>query len=254
MAIISANPNATWLIRIGDASLILGHRLSEWSSRAPTLEEDIALSNLALDLIGQTRALYQRACVIEGGAVDEDMLAYRRVEHEFRNPLLVEQPNGNFADTMVRHLLYAAFALPLFENLRQSNDAEVAGIATRSARELTYHVRHAGEWVIRLGDGTRESHTKTRSAIEELWPYVPELFEADPLDVQVAANGFGVDPSTLRADFDATIDRVLVAATLSRPREMRGQRGGRRGVHSEHLGHMLATMQQLQRTYPDAVW
>lgn len=249
-----ANTNAAWLIRLGDASLVLGHRLSEWSSRAPTLEEDIALSNLALDLIGQTRALYGRACVMEGGARDEDTLAYRRSEYEFRNPLLVEQPNGNFADTMVRHLIFSAYALPLFEALRHSNDAEVAGIATRSARELTYHMRHAGEWVIRLGDGTAESHAKTRDALDELWSYVPELFAADDLDRQVAANGLGVDPSTLRPAFDATIDQVLTRATLQRPREVYGQRGGKLGVHSEHLGLMLATMQHLQRAYPDAVW
>jgi ring-1,2-phenylacetyl-CoA epoxidase subunit PaaC len=249
-----AHQNAAWLIRLGDASLVLGHRLSEWSSRAPTLEEDIALSNLALDLIGQTRALYGRACILEGGARDEDMLAYRRAEHEFRNPLLVEQPNGNFAGTMVRHLIFSAYALPLFEALRQSTDAEVAGIATRSSRELTYHVRHASEWVIRLGDGTAESHAKTRDALAELWPYVPELFDADDLDRQVAASGFGVDPSTLRGSFDVTIGHVLERATLKRPREVHGQRGGRQGVHSEHLGHMLATMQHLQRAYPDAVW
>jgi ring-1,2-phenylacetyl-CoA epoxidase subunit PaaC len=246
--------NAAWLIRLGDTSLVLGHRLSEWSSRGPTLEEDIALSNLALDLIGQTRALYGHACILEGGTRDEDQLAYRRAEHEFRNPLLVEQPNGNFADTMVRHLIFSAYALPLFEALRQSTDQDLAGIATRSARELTYHVRHASEWVIRLGDGTPESHAKTRDALAELWPYVPELFEADDLDRQVADRGFGVDLPTLRAAFVATLDPVLERATLKRPRDVFGQRGGKQGRHSEHLGHMLATMQHLQRAYPDAVW
>jgi ring-1,2-phenylacetyl-CoA epoxidase subunit PaaC len=253
-----AKPTAQWLIRLGDTSLILGHRLSEWSSRAPTLEEDIALSNLALDLIGQTRALYGRACEIESAAgsarIDEDRLAYRRTEPEFRNPLLVEQPNGNFADTMVRHLFFAASALPLYEALRQSTDAEVAGIATRSARELTYHVRHAAEWVIRLGDGTAESQAKTQAAVDELWYYVPELFEADDLDRAAAASGFGADPSAFRSAFDATIDAVLARATLTRPRAVHGQRGGKQGRHSEHLGHLLATMQHLSRTYPDAVW
>jgi ring-1,2-phenylacetyl-CoA epoxidase subunit PaaC len=250
----TSDHNAAWLIRLGDTSLVLGHRLSEWSSRGPTLEEDIALSNLALDLIGQTRALYAHACILDGGSGDEDRLAYRRAEHEFRNPLLVEQPNGNFADTIVRHLIYSAYALPLFEALRQSTDQEVAGIATRSARELTYHVRHASEWVIRLGDGTPESHAKTSTALAELWPYVPELFDADDLDRHVATSGFGVDPSTLRAAFDATIDPVLARAALKRPCEVYGQRGGKQGRHSEHLGHMLATMQHLQRAYPDAVW
>ena len=250
----SSNPRSAWLIRVGDGALILGHRLSEWSSRAPTLEEDIALSNLALDLIGQTRALYTRACEIEGGPRDENTLAYRRSEREFRNPLLVEQPNGNFADTMARHLLYAAFALPFYEKLRGSNDSEVAGIATRSAREMAYHVRHAGEWIIRLGDGAAESHAKAQAAFDELWSYVPELFEADALDREMAASGFGVDPSTMREAFDATLAQVLREATLKRPPESFGLRGGRAGRHSEHIGHLLAQMQSLQRAYPDARW
>ena len=254
MSNISNDARAAWLIRLGDSALILGHRLSEWSSRAPTLEEDIALSNLALDLIGQTRALYGRACEIEGGARDEDALAYRRAECEFRNPLLVEQPNGNFADTMARHLLYAAFALPLYEKLCDSNDAEVAGIAARSAREMTYHLRHASEWVIRLGDGTPESHDKAQAAFDELWAYVPELFDADDLNREMAASGFGVDPSTLRGAFDATIAAVLVEATLKRPPDTHGLRGGRNGAHSEHIGHLLAQMQSLARAYPDARW
>ena len=254
MSETSHDARAAWLIRLGDGALILGHRLSEWSSRAPTLEEDIALSNLALDLIGQTRALYGRACEIEGGARDEDGLAYRRAEQEFRNPLLVEQPNGNFADTMARHLLYVAFALPLYEKLRDSNDAEVAGIAARSAREMAYHLRHASEWVIRLGDGTAESHAKTQAAFDELWAYVPELFDADDLDRDMAANGFGVDPSTLRGAFDATVAAVLSQATLTRPPDTHGLRGGRTGAHSEHIGHLLAQMQSLSRAYPDARW
>ena len=254
MSDISNDARAAWIIRLGDAALILGHRLSEWSSRAPTLEEDIALGNLALDLIGQTRALYGRACEIEGGARDEDALAYRRAEREFRNPLLVEQPNGNFADTMARHLLYAAFALPLYERLRESNDAELAGIGARSAREMAYHLRHASEWIVRLGDGTPESHAKAQAAIDELWAYVPELFSADDLDRAVAASGFGVDPSTLRGAFDATLDAVLSEATLRRPPDTHGLHGGRNGAHSEHIGHLLAQMQSLHRAHPDARW
>lgn len=250
----STDPRAAWLIRLGDAALILGHRMSEWSSRAPTLEEDIALSNLALDLIGQTRALYGRACEIEGGVRDENALAYRRAEREFRNPLLVEQPNGNFADTMARHLLYAAFALPLYQRLSQSNDAEVAGIAVRSAREMAYHLRHASEWIVRLGDGTPDSRAKAQAAIDDLWLYVPELFEADDLDREMAACGFGVDPSTLRGAFDAALAPVLSEATLMAPAEGYGVRGGRKGTHSEHIGHLLAQMQFLQRAYPDARW
>ncbi len=248
------DPRAAWLARIGDATLVLGHRMSEWLSRAPTLEEDIAMANLSLDLIGQTRAFYARACELEGGGRDETMLAYRRAEQDYRNPLIVEQPNGNFADTTARHLLFSAYALPLYERLAGSNDVETAGIATRSARETAYHLRHAGEWMIRLGDGTHDSHDKAQAALDDLWPYIPELFEADELDRAVAASGFGVDPSTLRADFEAAIDDVLVRATLKRPLDRRGQRGGKRGLHSEHLGHILATLQFLQRAYPDARW
>lgn len=250
----SSDPRAAWLIRLGDATLILGHRLSEWLSRAPTLEEDIALANLSLDLIGQTRAFYTRACELEGGVRDETVLAYRRAEPDFRNPLIVEQPNGNFADTMLRHLIFSAYAAPLYQKLAGSNDAETAGIATRSAREMAYHLRHVGEWTIRLGDGTAESHDKAQAALDDLWPYAPELFEADDLDREAAASGFGVDPSTLRDDFDAAIDNVLARACLTRPPEHHGQRGGKSGLHSEFLGHILAEMQALQRRYPDARW
>jgi ring-1,2-phenylacetyl-CoA epoxidase subunit PaaC len=250
----SPDPRAAWLMRLGDAALILGHRLGEWLSRAPTLEEDIALANLGLDLIGQTRALYARACELEGGSRDENMLAYRRAEQDYRHPLIVEQPNGNFADTMARHLIFSAYALPLYERLSASNDGETAGIAARSARETAYHLRHAGEWMIRLGDGTAESHAKAQAALDDLWPYVGELFEADDLDREVAAAGFGVDPSTLREDFDVAIGDILGRAALTKPAERHGQRGGKRGLHSECLGHILAQMQFLQRAYPDARW
>lgn len=251
---ISSDPRAEYLIRLGDNALVLGHRLSEWSSRAPLLEEDIALSNLALDLIGQARAFYQHACVIEGGTRDEDTLAYRRAEHEFRNVLLVEQPNGNFADTMARHVLFAAFAAPFYEALASSNDETVAGIATRSAKEMAYHLRHAGEWLIRLGDGTAESHGKAQAAVEDASPYVAELFETDAIDAAMIAAGFGVDPASVHAAFEATLARILEQATLEVPSPVPGQSGGRRGVHTEHLGHLLADLQYLQRAYPDARW
>ena len=254
MTSASPDPRAAWLMRLGDATLILGHRMTEWLSRAPTLEEDIALANLGLDLIGQTRAFYARACELEGGTREESDLAFRRAEPDYRNPLLVEQPNGNFADTMARHLLFAAYATALYERLAASTDPETAAIAARSAREMAYHLRHAGEWTIRLGDGTEDSHAKAQAAIDDLWPYVSELFEPDALDLEVAASGFGVDPSTLRGDFDAAIDEVLLRATLKRPVERHGQRGGKSGRHSEHLGHMLAELQALQRAYPDARW
>jgi ring-1,2-phenylacetyl-CoA epoxidase subunit PaaC len=189
MNLPSSDPRAAWLMRLGDAALILGHRLSEWLARAPTLEEDIALANLSLDLIGQARASYARACELEGGSRDEDALAFRRAEPDYRNPLIVEQPNGNFADTMARQLIFSAYAAPLYEKLSGSSDAETAGIATRAAREMAYHLRHSGEWMIRLGDGTAESRAKAQSALDELWPLAPELFEADDLDLKVADPG-----------------------------------------------------------------
>ena len=204
--------------------------------------------------IGQARAFYARACELEGGSRDEDALAYRRAEPDYRNPLIVEQPNGNFADTMARQLIFSAYAAPLYEKLSGSSDAETAGIATRAAREMAYHLRHSGEWMIRLGDGTAESHAKAQSALDELWPLAPELFEADDLDREVAASGFGVDPSTLRGEFDAAIDDILARATLMKPASRAGLGGGKRGVHSEWLGHILAQMQFLQRAYPDARW
>lgn len=250
----NSDKSSDWLVRLGDATLILGHRLSEWLSRAPTLEEDIALANLSLDLIGQTRAFYTRACELDESLGDENLLAYRRAGPDYRNPLLVEQPNGNFADTMARHLIFSAYAAPLYEKLAASKDRETAGIATRSSREMTYHLRHTGEWIIRLGGGTAESHERAQAALDDLWPYAAELFEADDLDRDVAASGFGVDPSTLRDDFDKTIDAILARATLRAPAAHRGQRGGKRGEHSEHFGHILAQMQFLQRAYPDARW
>lgn len=251
---IPAEPRAAWLVRLGDAALVLGHRLSEWSSRAPMLEEDIALSNLALDLIGQARAFYQHASSLEGLGRDEDQLAYLRPDPAFRNPLLVEQPNGNFADTMARQFLFAAFATPFYEALAGSSDAEVAGIAVRSAREMAYHRRHAGAWLIRLGDGTQESHEKAQAALDALWPYVDELFETDTLDRQVMSSGFGADPAAARPAFEAALDAILAEATLARPAPVPAQHGGRGGRHSEHLSRLLAEMQVLPRAHPGASW
>jgi ring-1,2-phenylacetyl-CoA epoxidase subunit PaaC len=253
-ALPSADPRAAWLIRLGDAALVLGHRLSEWCARAPTLEEDIAMANLALDLVGQARAFYGRACEIEGAGRTEDDLAYRRDEHAFRNPLLVEQPNGNFADTIVRQLLFAAFATPFYEALSASSDEEVGGIAARAANEMRYHRRHAASWLVRLGDGTAESHDKAQAAIDALLPYADELFEADDLDREIAASGFGVSPEVAQTDFDAVLAEVVREATLRLPQPGPGQRGGRTGRHSEHLGRMLAEMQSLARAHPGAQW
>jgi len=215
------------LLALADDALILGHRLSEWTGHAPLLEEEMALGNIALDLIGTARGLYQRAG-------DEDRLAYHRDAPEFRNLLLVEQPNGDFAQTIVRQFLYSAFAAPFWQG------AEPADIAAEAARQSAYHLRHAGEWLVRLGDGTEESHRRAQAALDGLWMYTGEMFEDRP--------------APLRAQWDETVDRTLARAALARPQSTYMQSGGRRGRHSEHLGYILAEMQFLQRAYPGATW
>jgi ring-1,2-phenylacetyl-CoA epoxidase subunit PaaC len=244
----------TYVLSLADDALVLGHRLSEWSNRAPMLEEDIALSNLALDLIGQARLFYQYAGEIEGRGRDEDALAYLRDEHAYANILLVEQPNGDFAATMVRQLLYAAFAHPYLEALQRSKDKRLAEIAGKAVKEMAYHVRHAAEWVIRLGDGTEESWARTAAALEELWMYTGELFEMDAGERNLAEAGIAVDRGRIEPAWSATIDRVLGEATLRRPADRWMQKGGRAGRHTEHLGHLLAEMQVLHRAHPGVVW
>jgi ring-1,2-phenylacetyl-CoA epoxidase subunit PaaC len=247
-------PLFEYALRLADDALILGHRLSEWSSKAPTLEEDIALSNLALDLIGQARLFYTYAGEVEGQGRDEDRLAYLRDAPDFRNLLLVERPNGDFAETMVRHLAYAAFVHPYFEALARSRDARLAEIAAKAVKEMAYHVRHAGEWVIRLGDGTEESRRRTLEALDVVWPFTGELFAMDADERALVAAGIAIDREALRPRWQATLDRVLGEAGLTRPRDGWMQSGGRAGRHTEHLGHLLAELQFLQRAYPGATW
>jgi ring-1,2-phenylacetyl-CoA epoxidase subunit PaaC len=247
-------PLFTYTLRLADTALILGHRLSEWVGHAPILEEDLAFGNMGLDLIGQARSLYTYAGEIEGRGCDEDALAYLRDAPAYRNLLLVEQPNGDFAATMIRQLLYSAFAHPYFEALSKSKDERLAAIAAKAVKEMAYHVRHASEWTIRLGDGTDESHRRAQAALEELWPYTGEMFEADQVERALIERGIAVDPAMLRAIWDRTIDEVLEEATLTRPRDGYMQSGGRSGRHSEHLGFILADLQYLQRTYPGATW
>lgn len=244
----------TYTLRLADNALVLGHRLSEWCGHAPVLEEDLALGNLGLDLIGQARALYTYAGKIEGRGRDEDALAYLRDAREYRNILLVEQPNGDFAATMVRQLIYAAFAHPYFEALAGSRDVTLAAIAAKSAKELAYHVRHSAEWVIRLGDGTAESHRRAQEALDELWPYAGEMFEADDVERELIAAGVAVEPQAIRPAWQRTVDDVIDEATLTQPRAGWMQTGGRTGRHSEHLGHILSELQFLQRAYPGATW
>jgi ring-1,2-phenylacetyl-CoA epoxidase subunit PaaC len=251
---MTESPLFAYTLRLADNALILGHRLSEWCGHAPVLEEDLALPNMALDLIGQARALYAYAGEVEGKGRGEDALAYLRDAGDFRNVLLVEQPNGDFAVTIVRQLLYAAYAHPYFDALARSRDATLAAIAAKAVKEMAYHVRHCGEWTVRVGDGTYESHARAQAALDELWPFTGELFEVDAIERALAEAGVAVDSSALRPDWDRTIDDVLAQATLTRPRDGWMQSGGRAGRHSEHLGHVLAELQFLQRAYPGAAW
>lgn len=250
-----ANPLFEYLLRLGDDRLVLGHRLSEWCGHGPILEEDIALSNMALDLVGHATSLLALAGAVEGQGRDEDALAFFRDGTAYRNALLVEQPNGDFAVTMVRQFLFDAHSVLLWDQLSRASHPELAAIAAKSLKEDKYHLRHSSEWVVRLGDGTDESHARTQHALDTLWRYTAELFDHDAVNDAVAAYGIAVDASALRALWDGLVNDVLQRATLTRPADESPQRrGGRRGMHSEHLGHMLATMQSVARAHPGASW
>jgi ring-1,2-phenylacetyl-CoA epoxidase subunit PaaC len=237
-----------------DDALVHAHRLSEWCGHAPMLEEDLALANVALDLLGQARSLYQYAAEVEGAGRTEDALAYLRDAPSFRNLLLLEQPRGDFAETILRLLLHGAFLHPYWRAAAASRDVTLAAIAAKAEKEAAYHLRHAAEWTIRLGDGTAESRARMEAALDRHWRFTGELFAPEPAEQEAVRAGLLPDPAAIRPEWDATIDRVLAQATLSRPRDGWMQTGGRRGVHTEHLGHMLAVMQHLQRAYPGATW
>ena len=249
-----ADATFEYLLRLGDDRLILGHRLSEWCGHAPILEEDIALANIALDLIGQASLLLGLAGKVEGLQRDADALAYLRDAVEFRNALLVELPKGDFAVTIVRQLFYSVFALLQAEALQRSSNQELAGIAAKGVKESRYHVRHSADWVLKLGGGTLESRSRTQRAVDDLWRYTGELFLADDVDRAVAASGVGVDPSTLESAWSSTVRDVLGRAGLTIPDTPYMQRGGRTGRHTEHLGHLLSEMQILARSHPGASW
>ena len=244
----------THLLRLGDDRLVLGHRTSEWCGHAPILEEDIALANIALDLVGQATALLELAAAREGRGRTADDLAFFRDAREFRNLQLVEVPNGDFAHTIVRQLLFDAYAGLALDALQRSADAELAAIAAKAARESRYHLRHSAEWVLKLGDGTAESRERAQDALDALWRYSGELFLADDLDRALAAAGLVPDPAALRAPWEARVGQVVTAATLRTPDDRSVARGGRQGLHTEHLGHMLAEMQSVARAHPGAEW
>jgi ring-1,2-phenylacetyl-CoA epoxidase subunit PaaC len=251
---MTSSPLFVYTLRLADTALINGHRLSEWCGHAPVLEEELALANIALDLIGQARSLYSYAGEVEGKGRDEDALAYLRDVASYRNLLMVERPNGEFAVTIVRQLLLSAFMHPYWEAMTRSRDAVLASIAGKAVKEVAYHLRHCGEWTVRLGDGTPESHRRATAALDELWPYTGELFETDEVERELITIAIAADPSALRPAFEATLARVLSEATLARPADGWMQTGGRHGRHSEHLGHVLAELQYLQRAYPGASW
>lgn len=243
-----------YLLRLGDTSLVLGQRLSEWVGHGPALEEDLGLANLSLDLIGQARLLLAYAGELEGRGRDEDALAFLRDAPEFVNVTLAEQPNGDFAHTIVRQFLLDAWQLEVYEGLLTSSDTRLAAIAAKAVKETRYHLRFSSGWLIRLGDGTEESHRRAQAALEALWRFTGELFDSDDVDAALAAAGIAPDLKALQPRWTARVDEVLREATLQKPAQVAYKWQGKRGVHTEHLGHMLAEMQHLQRTYPRAQW
>ena len=251
---VSETPLVLYTMRRADDALILGHRLSGWCGHAPMLEEDMALANMGLDLLGQARELYSYAARVEGNGNDEDKFAYLRDVRQYRNLLLVEQPNGDFAHTMVRQFFYAVFADLYWRAMMKSQDATLAAIAAKSEKESAYHVRHSSEWMVRLGDGTEESHARAQTGIDDLWGFTGEMFETDEAERALIDAGIAVDPATLRLSWLKTISEIVSQATLTLPKSGWMQQGGRSGRHSEHLGHLLSELQSMQRTFPGATW
>lgn len=240
---------AAYALGLGDDALILAQRLGEWVAHAPQIEEDVALANVALDLLGQARTLLAYAGAVEGAGRDEDDLAYLRDDRDFRNVQLVEIPNGDFAVTMARLLVFSAYSYELYLALQSSGDATLGGLAGKAVKEVAYHRDHATQWVLRLGDGTELSRQRMQAGLDQVWPYTEELF--DPAS---QLPGIAVDPATLRPAWDGYVISVLSQATLHKPEPRWRSRGGRDGLHTEHLGHLLAEMQHLHRSHPGATW
>jgi len=251
---IPTDPLLQYLLRIGDTCLILGQRLGEWCGHAPILEEDIALTNMALDLIGQARGVLTLAGEQCPQDYDEDQLAFLRDERDYLNPTLVELPRGDFAFTVLRNVMVASWLKLLWERLRDSTDTELAGIAGKALKEARYHQQHAADWAVRLGDGTEESRTRCEAALARLWLYTPELFEDDAVDAAAKASGLGPAASELREPWLAEMREIFGEAGLALPKDTAFRSSGKRGVHSEHMGFILSEMQSLQRAFPGGAW
>jgi ring-1,2-phenylacetyl-CoA epoxidase subunit PaaC len=251
---VTAAAHIRYVLRLADTSLVLGQRLGEWVGHAPALEEDLGLANISLDLIGQARLLLTYAAELEGRGRDEDDLAMSRDQSDYLNLALVEQPNGDFGRTIVRQFLLDAFQIELYEALQRSKDARLAEVAARALKETRYHLRYSSSWLIRLGDGTEESHRRVQTALEDLWRFTREFFAADELDVEMARAGIAPSLAELEPRWSARVDEVLREATLKRPADVRYTWHGKRGEHTEHLGYLLAEMQFLHRAYPGASW
>ena len=254
MSVPRASSLFQYLLRLGDDRLVLGHRLSEWCGHGPILEEDIAIANIALDLIGEANLLLKLAGSIEGAGRNEDALAYFRDAIDYRNAMMVELPNGDFAFTIVRQFFFSVYSLLQMDALTRSANAELAGIAAKAVKEARYHVRHTAQWVVTLGDGTEESHNRAQRAVADLWRYTGELFIADSIDRDAVEGKVGVDPSTFADAWRTQVEDVLKPATLTVPTAGYMQRGGRDGRHTEHLGHLLSEMQIVARSHPGASW
>ncbi|MFG6449300.1 1,2-phenylacetyl-CoA epoxidase subunit PaaC [Roseateles sp. BYS180W] len=251
---VSDKADVRYVLRIADSCLILSQRLSEWCGHGPILEEDLALTNMALDLVGQARALLTHAGQLDAQGHDEDQLAFLRDERQYFNLVVAELPRGDFAFTVARNLLLSSWLLALWQGLQNSRDAELAAIAAKAAKEAHYHQQHAADWFVRLGDGTEESKRRMQAALVQLWPYVGELFISDSVDQAAVAQGLGPSFASTRAVVEQTLAALIEEAELQQPAASRWVPQGHQGVHSEHMGHLLSTMQYLQRAYPGGVW
>ena len=251
---VSKESISRYAIRLGDDAVVLGHRLSEWCSNGPFLEEDLALTNVALDFIGRARMFYNYAAELADDGSTEDSYAYNRDNREFTNLLIHELKNGDFAHTMARQYFVDVYSLAYMEALQNSTDKTLAAIADKAVKESRYHLRRSYDWMLRLGDGTEESHQRMQRAVDDLWGYVPEMFEMDELEQELADAGIGVDATALRENWESTVRVTLAQATLDEPAGDWSVRGGRQGIHTEALGHMLSDMQFVQRAYPGQQW